>query len=309
MYQSTVVFACRALLIAIWPASAVCGQAAQSHSATAPSDSLVTVPAFRWGSGVSAGALSFGDGAREQAVSASLVARLWNTIDVLVNPTYANATAADSLNGARVIPGRTVHGFTALPVHIGVSHSFDKTWSPTIGAGLGFSLPTGDSTGVGSRQAGYGASVELALSPSDRFDIALGVSHALNDAYAAGLGTSSATNLSIGTSCGVGVARLSVAYSGDMATAATGFDAARSISGGVSVPLHGNIALSLDGVTGLTSGAPSWSFALGVGVTPAGVAEIALSPLTRAGRAFGLGRSLSRSKASTSRGNGRARVP
>lgn len=298
------------LLMCAWPAAVLVGQGAPSHRDAASPDTVdAAAPAVRWGSGVSAGALRFGDGAREQAVSVSLVARFWNTLDVLVNPTYANATAADSLNGTRVIAGRTVHGFTALPVHIGASHSFDRTWSPTIGAGFGFSVPTGDSTGVGSRQAGYGVSVELAVSPSDRFDIALGVSHALNDAYAAGVGSSSPTNLSFGTSYSVGVARLSVEYSGDVSTAATGFDAARSIGGGLSVPLHGNIALTLDGVTGLTSGAPSWSFALGVGVTPAGVAEVALSPLTRAGRAFGLGRTLSKSKATTSRGNGRTRVP
>ena len=312
LHQTALIFLRRTALICLWPVAAAQGQTARTSGDSPPADSVPTpTHAVRWGSGLSAGSLRFGDGAREQAVSASLVARLWNTVDVLLNPTYASATAADSISGSTVIHGRTARGMTALPVHVGVTHAFDQPWTPTIGAGVGFAVPTGDSSGVGSSHAGYGVRVELAVSPSDRFDMAMGVSHALNDAYAAGLGSSSPTNLSIGTSYGVGAARVSMEYSGDVATAATGFDAAQSIGGGVSVPLHGNVALTLDGVTGLTSGAPSWSFTVGVGVTPAGVAEVALSPLSRAGRAFGLGRTLSKSKATTSRGvgGGKRRVP
>ena len=298
------------ILACLGPVTAVSGQAPRVSGERPPADSIVTTTsAIRWGGGMSVAALRFGDGAREQAISASLVARLWNAVDVLINPTYASATAADSINGTTVISGRTASGVTALPVHFGVTHAFDRAWTPTIGAGLGFALPTGDSTGVGGSHAGYGMSVELAVSPSDRFDMAIGVSHALNDAYAAGVGTSSPTNLSIGTSYGIGAARASMQYSGDVATAATGFDAARSLGGGVSIPLRGNVALTVDGVTGLTSGAPSWSFAVGVGLTSPSVAEVALSPLSRAGRAFGLGRKLTRSKGTTARARGKTRVP
>ena len=298
------------LLLTACPAAALLGQAApSSQRSVTPPDTAETTRRVQWGSGVSVGSLHFGGGAREQALSASLRARFWNTLDVLVNPTWASATAADSINGTRVIPGRTVHGMTALPVHVGVGHTFDRAWAPTLSAGLGFTVPTGDSTGVGSRQAGYGVSVEVGLTPNERFDVALGVSHALNDAFSAGLGASSPTNVSVGTSYAVGIARLNVQYSGDAATPAAGFDPSRSIGGGVSVPLYGNIALTLDGVTGLTSGSPSWSFTLGVGVTPAGVAEVAIAPLSRAGRAFGLGRTLRGSKGTKPRRNGKRSVP
>jgi|GEM_PF-2862006 len=291
------------LLLAACPAAALPGQTApSSQRSVTPPDTAEGTRKVQWGSGVSFGSVHFGEGAREQAVSASLTARFWNTLDVLVNPTWASATAADSTNGTRVIPGRTVHGMTALPVHVGVGHSFDLAWEPTLSAGLGFSVPTGDSTGVGSRQAGYGVGVDIGLSPNDQFDVAFGVSHALNDAFSAGLTASSPTSVSVGISHAVGNARLNVQYSGDAATPAAGFDPSRSIGGGVSVPLHGNIALTLDGVTGLTSGSPSWSIVLSVGVTPAGVAEVAISPLMRAGRAFGLGRVLRGSKGTNGRG-------
>ena len=141
----------------------------------------------------------------------------------------------------------------------------------------------GDSTGVGSRQVGYGVGVEVAAS--------------------------SPTNVSAGAWYAVGIARLNVQYSGDTATPAAGLDPSRSIGGGVIVPLYGNIALTLHGVAGLASGSPSWSFTLGVRVTPAGVAEAAVAPQTRAGRAFGRGRRLRGSTGSNARGKGKRSVP
>lgn len=252
-----------------------------------------------WGFGVAAGQLRFPGNARELAMSASVATHLWHWVDLSVNPTYASATAADTVINGRTVTGRTASGMAALPVSVGISHDLAGPWSPSFSLGVGFSLPMGDTASVGSSQAGYGANLAFGVSPSDRFSMSLGALHALNDAYASGIGNSSPTELSASSTLRWGSVGVSASYSGDVGSAADGYSSSQTVGGGVSIPLRGDFSLTIDGASGLTAGAPSWSMSVGVGTTPAGVASVMLSPFARARRAFGAGRKLTKIKPKT----------
>ncbi|MBI3567799.1 MAG: hypothetical protein HY084_06300 [Gemmatimonadetes bacterium] len=272
--------------------------AASSSPATANNDSSST-PSVTWGAGVGAGLLRFPGNAQERAVSAGVSAHLWGWIDVSVNPTYASATAADTVISGRTIKGRTANGLTALPVSIGVSHNIAGPWSPSVSAGVGFALPMGDSTGVGSSSAGYGLNLDVSVSPSDQVSLSFDASHALNNSFATGLGFSSPTSIGLGGTVNLGKVSASTTWSGDVGSVPDGYESAQSLGLGLSIPLRGDMSLSLNGSSGLTNGAPSWAFSAGIGTTPAGVASVLLSPLRTAGKAFGAGRTFHKSKPAT----------
>lgn len=291
------------MLIAVTAATAAASANAQTDTskkaaanATADVDSS---SGHSWGYGVAVGQLHFPGNAQERALSASIATRLWHWVDLSINPTYASATAADTVVNGRTIKGRTASGLAALPVSVGISHDLAGPWSPSFSAGLGFSIPMGDTASVGSAQAGYGANLALGFSPAERFSMNLGMSRALNDAYASGVGSSSPTQLSASAMIQLGKVGMSATWSGDVGTSADGYSSSQSLGGGFNIPLGGDFALTLDGSSGLTTGAPNWSMSAGIGTTPAGIASVMLSPLTRARRAFGAGRKLSRTKPRT----------
>jgi hypothetical protein len=261
---------------------------ANADSSEAPKNSM--------GAGISGGLLRFPRNAQESALGATVAAHLWGWVDVSVNPTYAWATAADTTIGTRTIKGRTASGFAALPVSIGISHDLDGPWSPSFSIGLGFSLPTGDTASVGSAHAGYGANLDFGVSPYEKLSLDLGVSHALNSSYATGIGNSSATSLSASSTLKAGSVGISATYSGDVGPVALGYETAQSFGGGINIPIHGDLALTLDGSAGLTPGAPTWTSSIGLGFTPSGVASVMLSPIARTRAAFGAGNKTTKTK-------------
>jgi hypothetical protein len=288
------------ILLAAVPAATLHAQADSTKKA-APNNATADSGATRssWGYGVGAGLLRFPGNAQEQAVSASVSGRFWDLVDISVNPAYVSATAADTVINGRTVKGRSASGLAALPLSIGISHDIAGPWSPSLGVGLGFSLPMGDTTGVGSAQAGVGANLEFGVTPSEAFALSFGVSHALNDAFSSGVGNSSATQLSASSSVKVGSVGVSATYSGDVGAAADGYSPAQSFGGGLSIPLRGDFALTVDGSSGLTNGAPSWSMSMGIGTTPSGLASVMLSPMARVRKAFGAGRKVTRIKPTT----------
>ncbi len=257
-------------------------------------DSAADSPKFSIGAGISAGTMHFQNNAQERALGATIDVHLFGWLDVSLNPTYAWATAADTVLAKRTIKGRTSSGFAALPVSLGYSRDLPGGWSPSVSIGLGFSLPTGDTLSVGSASAGYGATMGFGLAPSDNFSMNLGASHALNDAYSSGIGTSSATSLSASATLTVGKVGVSGTYSGDVGSVPLGYETAQSLGAGLSIPIHGSLTLTLDGSAGLTAGAPMWTSSIGFGFTPAGIASVMLSPIVRARAALGAGSKIAR---------------
>ncbi len=276
----------------------------RSTGAAVPDSDATSASAVAWQVSTTGGALRFASGASERALGMTLGLHLWRWADLLVNPTFASATAPDTVIGGRSVAGRSVSGLTALPVGIGISHDIAARWHPSFSARVNFTIPLGDTAGVGASQAGYGLSLDGSVSPTEDVSFSLGVSHALNDAFSAGFATTSATSLSVGSWWQAGPVGLSASVSGDVAGPAAGYSPSRSASFGVGVPVAGDWALQLDASGGLTTGAPEWSFMLGFGTTSGDVASVALSPLARLGKAFGVGRSLTRSQG-VGRGRGK----
>jgi hypothetical protein len=63
---------------------------------------------------------------------------------------------------------------------------------------------------------------------------------------------------------------------------------ARSIAGGVAFAVAGPVTLTVDGSHGLTTGAPSWTFSVGLGTAFAGISPLdPSSPLRRLKKVFG----------------------
>lgn len=260
--------------------------AAGVSSAQAPAKTV------QWGFGTAIGVLNFTDGSRETALGATIAAHVWDWLDVSVNPTYAWAQSAPVLVGAIVVPGRNVSGMTDLPINIGVSHEFPGAWSPSIGFSLGITLPTGDSTTVGSGQAGLGAGVSVGFSPTDQFSFEVGADQSVTDGYSAGLASSATTSLALSTQFKPGTATFGLSLSGDVGAVPSGFENARSIAAGIGIPVGGGLSINLDASAGLTSGSPTWAFAAGIGTTPSGVAAATIAPYQFLRQAFGRGRKL-----------------
>lgn len=83
-------------------------------------------------------------------------------------------------------------------------------------------------------------------------------------------------------------ATASLGLSAEVGSADSGAVLSRSLSGGVSFPLTGRLALTVDGSRGLTSGAPSWTLSVGIGTAFAGHSPLsASSALRRLRRVFG----------------------
>jgi hypothetical protein len=224
-----------------------------------------------------------------------------------VNPTYAWAQAAPSIDattGRSFLPA-PVQGMADLPVGVGYWHSFDKLG---LWAGLGATFPTGDTLTVGSGEASYGANFSLSVDPAEDWSVSVGAGHSLSNGYALGLGSIAPTSVSVGASHKFGSISTNAGYSTEMGAMPVGTTHSQTVSGGASVPLGREFALTLDGSTGRADGASSWAMAIGIGTTFAGVAQV--NPFAAASRlaaAFGAGNSSGKSRSTAAKAAAAAR--
>ena len=244
-----------------------------------------------WGFGVAAGQMRFADASKESALGVTISARAWDWLDVSVNPTYAWAQGAPTQSGTALPqPGRSVSGLTDLPVTIGLSHLMPGPWSPSLGLSLGMTLPTGDTTTVGSGVTALGANLNLGFSPAENFSFGFGAGRSLSDGYSAGLASASPTSLALSTMFTAGAVSLGISLAGDVGAVPSGSERGRSIAGGVAIPVGGRMSLNFDGSSGLGSGAHSWAYTAGIGTTASGIVAATVAPYQRLRQAFGMGR-------------------
>ncbi|MDB4906597.1 MAG: hypothetical protein JWO05_1381 [Gemmatimonadetes bacterium] len=248
---------------------------------------------------VAAGAMHFHDGGTERAVTAALRWRFLHGLVVGVSPTYAHATAADSLGGA------SRSGFADLPLEAGIEHSFAGHAGASIGATFVVTLPTADSaSGFGGGAVGYSIGVGLGLVPAPRTSLHLGAGRSLTDfSLQSSFG---------GSASGWGDAELGYTLS-DRASISGGVSSdlgavdsleghSRSLAAGISFqPFSGPLGITLGGSHGISGQAPPWTLSLSVGTDWVGLAQVtaAGSPLERLAQVFGGG--------NKGQGNGRGR--
>lgn len=248
---------------------------------------------------VAVGAMHFHDGGSEQAVTAALRWRFLHGLAIGVSPTYAHATAADSLGGVQH------SGFADLPLEAGIEHSFGGSASPSVGATFVMTIPTADSaSGFGGGAVGYSIGLGLGLSPAPNTSLHLGAGRSLTDfSLQSSFG---------GAASGWGDAELGYAI-GDRASISGGVSSdlggvdplvghSRSLAASVAFqPFSGPLGVTLGGSRGVSGNAPPWTLTLSVGTDWVGLAQVSAagSPLEKLSQVFGGG--------SRGRGNGRGK--
>jgi hypothetical protein len=248
-----------------------------------------------WGAGAAAGGLKFSDGATESAFGVTVSARFADLVDASINPTWGSATSA------RVgsVAGRTVSGFRDLPVSVGISRAMPGALSPSFGIALGVTLPTGDTAALGSGQTGVGASVFAGMLPSENLWVGAGAGRSLSNGYSAALASATSTSVALSAGTRTGPVLFSGSISGDVGPVEKGVLPARSIAGGIAIPIARGLSFTLDASAGLSEGSPSWAMSAGFGTAPVGIISAASAPYQRLGKAFGSG---SKSKAKQPKG-------
>src|SRR5262249_20712444 len=174
-------------------------------------------------------------------------------------------------------------GLTDLPISAGASHALgDIPWSPSIAGSLYSIVSMGDSTSaLGVGRTVFGASAALTAWATDQLNLTAGASRPFN---------ANGGNGSIGLEAAysLGVPTATLGFSSEVGRADSAATLARSIAGGLAFAVDGPLTLTIDGSHGLTAGAPSWTFSVGLGTAFAGVSPLnPSSPLRRLKKVFG----------------------
>jgi hypothetical protein len=169
-------------------------------------------------------------------------------------------------------------GLGDLPLEAGAAHTFAGRWSPTLGAALVATLPTGNTTcGLGTGQTSWGMNAGVGVAPSDAIRLSASGSRGLS-----GLGTQSALSAPQATSLAFEAAYavapgwiLDGSVGGDVGHADSTQALARTVGAGVSYAVAGPLAFTVDVGHGLTSSSPQWVVSLGIGTAFSGVSPVA----------------------------------
>jgi hypothetical protein len=251
------------------PASALLHAQAASSTATSAQgsddESRQTAPAFA--TGVAAGTMRFNSGRSDAAVSA--------TLQYSPSP-WLVLTAAPGF-GRSSFGRASSTGLADLPLSAGASHAMSNLeWSPAIYASIYSQLSLGDSTSaVGTGRSAVGASAALGAWPTAGLNLTVGGSHPLSANGGNG-------SIDLESAYSLGKATPSIGLSSEVGRADSGATLARSVAAGVAFALAGPLTLTIDGSRGLSAGAPTWTFSLGLGTAYAGLSPLSpSSPLRR----------------------------
>jgi len=154
-------------------------------------------PGFQYG--LASGGLSYPGGRTEQSLGVVL---RWVPVQWLsLSATPTGSRVHEPVIGTT--PASTASGLVDLPLEASASHAFAGRYTPTVSAGLGMTLPVGDSaSGFGEGRVGWSASVGAGFSPTERVWVHGSTGRSLNNiAGQSALGSGSGwADLSAGTS-------------------------------------------------------------------------------------------------------------
>jgi hypothetical protein len=255
--------------------------------------SVPTFGAAQASYGITAGTAKLSDTRTERALTAILQYQSggWLTLSAL--PSFVHVS-----DGAR-----SSTGLGDLPLVAGAAHTFASGWSPTFGAALVATLPTGDAAcGLGTGQTSWGVDGGVGVAPTGALRLSASGSHGFS-----GLGTQSALSAPQATSLRFEAALalsqrwiLSGALGGDVGHGDSTQPLARTVGAGASYAIAGPLALTIDVGHGLTGASPQWILSIGIGTAFSGISPVApTSSLRRLKDSFGGG---------VSRGGGSGKV-
>ncbi|MEO8911139.1 MAG: hypothetical protein ABI408_13080 [Gemmatimonadaceae bacterium] len=254
------------------------GQVTKSiHADSVIAESDQRPPEFA--TGVTAGAMDFIGGRSEQAFSVLIQYQPTPWLSLSAAPGYGRTTLLRSSS----------NGPTDIPVTAAAQYARDRAaGSPIVVGFLSTLLSTGQSgsaLSIGRSSVLLGGAVRV--TPMDRLYVSASGSQPVTAASGNG-------SVQMGVARSFGRATPSIGFGTEIGTPDSAATLARSIAGGVAIALAGPLTLALDGNRGLTSGAPRWTFSVGVGTAFAG-----LSPMNGS---FGRLRNVFGSRASSTSG-------
>jgi hypothetical protein len=216
------------------------------------------------------GASDFTSGLSIQALNVLLQLKALPWLTVFTSPAFVHAAVAST-------PGKSLSssGLTDLPVGVTATHRLpDAPLSPEVSAGLEVTLPLGDTArGLGSGQTSLAGDFGLGVSPTDNLSLDLnvwrpftgaGVNSMLDGPRATSLGVESSYDWTDRFATTLG-------YTADLGHADSGATLPASIAAGLVFKFAKPLAITVDGARGLTTGAPRWLVALGVGTAFNGI--------------------------------------
>jgi hypothetical protein len=240
--------------------------------------------------GVAVGVVSLSDVRSEQALTTTFEydPTSWLTLSVI--PSGVRISQSPAAGGRSV----SRSGLTDLPVSAAAAYTFPTGLSPSVGAGVTVTLPTGNVLcGLGTGVASVGVNAGIGIEPFDPLRLSVDASRSLTGSVSqSALIPAQATwvssdasvilsdrwtaNVSYGTAFGVPDSML-----------------ARELGGGLSYTIAAPLALTLDASHGLTRGSPRWVFAIGFGSAFTGISPVTpTAPLRRLRTTFVGGRTV-----------------
>lgn len=240
--------------------------------------------------GVAVGVVSLSDTRSEQALATTFEydPTSWLTFSVFPSGVRISETPAAG--------GRSVSrsGLTDIPVSASAAYTFPTGWSPSLGAGVTVTLPTGNALcGLGTGVTSVGVNAGIGIEPLDPLRLSIDASRSLtgNVSQSALIPAQSTwvsgdasvtlsdrwtTHVSYGTTFGVADSM-----------------AARELGGGLSYTIAAPLALTFDASHGLTHGSPRWVFSIGFGSAFTGISPVTpTAPLRRLRTTFVGGRTV-----------------
>jgi hypothetical protein len=257
------------LLVSVFAISPIAAIGAQS--ARVDDESHQRPPAFA--SGIGVGTMQFSSGRSESAVSATLQysPSAWFTLSA--TPGFGRTSRA----------GVSTSGLTDLPISAGASHVLsDVPLSPLIFGSIYTTLSMADSASVlGTGRSTLGAAASLSAWTTEHVNLTVGASHPLNANGGNG-------SIDLEGAYALGAATTTLGFSSEVGRADSSATLARSIAAGAAFSIVGPLTLTVDGSRGLTTGAPAWTFSVGLGTAFAGISPLnPSSPLRRLKKVFG----------------------
>lgn len=273
------------------PALLIAAAAPLSAQGTSPSDTqradtaAVDDEGVRLGFqfGVTSGALGYRDGRSEQALGA--VGR-WAPVhwfSLSVTPTMVRSSTPPTSGVQQV----SRSGLVDLPVSATLSHRFESLFAPQVTAGMGFTLPTGDSaSGFGSGKLGTELELGAGFSPTDRTWLNVGAGRSISSVavQSAFSGASGWGDLGAGVSLSDRLS-LDAGYDTDLGPVDDPtLGRSTSVNAALGYVVRGPMSLNVGASHGLSGIAPRWSLALGIGTAfpVLGHANAAAAPLSKA---------------------------
>jgi hypothetical protein len=238
-----------------------------------------TSAAQGWSGTVRAGTIRFTDTTSVGALSGVIEYKPLGWLELAAAPTLLRTTAGSS----------TTSGVGDLPLSLAVSNQWDAPLRPALGAGILFTLPTGQAAcGLGSGQTGVGMNLAAGISPAGPVHLSADASRSFSGAITpSSLDQPQATWVDLDG--GLDLAprwTLSLSVGGDLGGADT-VAADREIGGGVGYAIRNALTLAVDVTHRLAGLAPRWGVTVSFGTAATALSPLnLLSPLARQRQVF-----------------------